>query len=418
MTIRRDMRLMVLAVGLCGWLATARGAGNVVEESGEAKWYVSVSPGALVFEGDEEVESGFQLTTRLGYDYSDWWSFEASLMIAPRLDENKRFDLETGQWVSRLEETAGPGVHDTWALGLGVDGLFHFTRWERFWPYLTLGAGVTWYADELQDGRTAPALRLGCGFMYHFNDEWAVRGDLRTFPAGEDTDWNGTVDFGVRWTPGARLGPRLRAVGGPLDSDGDGLLDSYELQIKTDPFNPDTDGDGLQDGEEVNRYKTDPLNPDTDYDGLKDGEEVKKYGTDPLVRDTDKGGVADGHEVIEDNTNPLDPSDDLMLVELYIQFEYDKWDIKPQYFPELDKIVKVLKRNPDATARIEGHADRSRKSVASYNKRLSERRATAVMNYLVGQGISSRRLKAVGYGFERPKAPNDPKVGNPVNRRV
>lgn len=408
----------LIFAAMCLALSGLTRAEDVIEESSEPRWYLSVSPGMLMLEGDEEVESGFQVTTRLGYDYSDWWSFEFSLMVAPKLDENMRFDLANQQWVSRLEETAGPGVHDTWAVGLGLDGLFHFTRWERFDPYLTLGAGVTYYGEELQDGRTLMAFRFGAGFMYHFNDEWAVRADARCFAAGEDTDWNGTVDLGVRWTPGARLGPRIRAVAGPLDSDGDGLLDAYELQIGTDPFNPDTDGDRLQDGEEVNRYKTDPKNPDTDYDGLTDGEEVKKYSTDPLVRDTDKGGVADGHEVIEDKTNPLDPADDLMLIELYIQFEYDKWDIKPQYFPELDKIVKVLKRNPDSTARIEGHADRSRKSVASYNKRLSERRATAVLNYLVANGISSRRLKAVGYGFERPKAANDPLVGNPLNRRV
>ncbi|HOZ56208.1 MAG: hypothetical protein BWY51_00863 [Parcubacteria group bacterium ADurb.Bin316] len=60
-----------------------------------------------------------------------------------------------------------------------------------------------------------------------------------------------------------------------IDSDQDGLTDSEEASLGTDPLNPDTDGDGLFDREEVRVFKTDPLNPDTDGDGFKDGEEVR-----------------------------------------------------------------------------------------------------------------------------------------------
>lgn len=67
-----------------------------------------------------------------------------------------------------------------------------------------------------------------------------------------------------------------------LDSDGDGLLNTDEVGMGTDPFNPDTDGDGLLDGEEVLVYATNPLNRDTDCDGMSDGEEVQN-GTSPLV---------------------------------------------------------------------------------------------------------------------------------------
>jgi outer membrane protein OmpA-like peptidoglycan-associated protein len=264
-----------------------------------------------------------------------------------------------------------------------------------------------------------PAVRVGGGVMYHFNDEWAIRADGRTFVAGNDTEINGIIDGGVVWTWGARVPPKFRAVGGPLDSDGDGLTDSMELELGTDPYDPDTDKDGLTDGEEVNEYKTDPLNPDTDWDGLKDGPEVHSHRTDPLDRDTDDGGVADGHEVIEDGTDPLVGADDLILFELYIRFDYDKADIKPEFFPQLDIIGKVLTRNPEATARIEGHADRNKKSKARYNQRLSERRARAVMTYLASSwSIAESRMEVEGYGFTRPKAENDPEIGNPVNRRV
>jgi outer membrane protein OmpA-like peptidoglycan-associated protein len=205
---------------------------------------------------------------------------------------------------------------------------------------------------------------------------------------------------------------------GPRDSDGDGLLDTEELSIGTDPYDPDTDKDGLTDGQEVRIYHTDPLNPDTDYDFLKDGEEVFTYKTDPLKQDTDNGGVIDGHEVLEDNTNPLNPKDDLVMYTLHIEFDTDKADIKPEYFSQINIIGKVLKRNPNATAVIEGHADKRKNSKYQYNMSLSQARAKAVLEYLVKYGIDKKRLKAVGYGFTRQIAPNDPINGNPKNRRV
>jgi hypothetical protein len=81
--------------------------------------------------------------------------------------------------------------------------------------------------------------------------------------------------------------------GGSLDSDFDGLADSDEIALGTDPFNPDTDGDGLGDGEEFNTQGTNPLLSDTDGDGLDDGFEVFNTGTDPLSSDTDADDVGD-----------------------------------------------------------------------------------------------------------------------------
>lgn len=94
------------------------------------------------------------------------------------------------------------------------------------------------------------------------------------------------------------------------DSDGDGLLNSYELLIGTDPNDPDTDNDGLSDGQEVQIHGTDPLNPDTDGDGLSDSMEVNTTNTDPLVADSDGDGLSDGAEVNTYNTNPNDTDSD------------------------------------------------------------------------------------------------------------
>lgn len=397
---------MVL-VGLFG------GSSFAQEQSIDANWYVSAGLGMVGYEGDEPVNDAFMLSLRLGYDYGQWWSFEGALGIVPKLDEN--FRNSYGERISMLYETSG--VHDTYSLRPSFDALFHFTRWERLDPFLTLGIGCVWYADKVDGTSFDTSVRGGGGVMYHFNDEWAVRADARSFIIGEDTEANITLDAGVVWNWGAGVDPIIKAQQGFIDSDGDRLSDAKEGQLGTDPYNPDTDGDKLNDGDEVIDFKTDPLNPDSDWDGLKDGAEVHVHKTDPNNRDTDGGGVADGHEVLDDFTDPLDPADDLQLIDLYIPFDYDKAIIKSEYFDKLDIVAKVLKRDPKSTAVIEGHADKKPKSDKAYNQKLSERRAKAVLNYLVKEGIAASRLKAKGFGFSRPKAPNGPN-GNPINRRV
>ena len=103
------------------------------------------------------------------------------------------------------------------------------------------------------------------------------------------------------------------AISGQEDTDGDGLINSEEAQIGTDPLNPDTDGDGLGDGEEVKTYRTNPLAPDTDSDGLGDGDEVHNRRTDPLNPDTDADQLMDGDEITR-NTDPLNPDTDADLL--------------------------------------------------------------------------------------------------------
>ncbi len=87
------------------------------------------------------------------------------------------------------------------------------------------------------------------------------------------------------------------------DSDGDGLSDSEEATLGTDPNNPDTDGDLISDGVEVKIGMTDPLDDDTDDDGIIDGnEDLNRNGitepgeTSPLKADTDGDGILDGTE--------------------------------------------------------------------------------------------------------------------------
>ena len=375
----------------------------------EAPWTASVGAGLMTFEGDEPVQDGMYLSLRGGYDYTARWTLEGLFDFAPTLKNNTFTD-------GRYQVS-----NDVYAIRLGLDVLYHLRniRDMRFDPFLAAGGVLTFYEEDLGHGSMEPSLLVGGGLFYHFNDAWALRGDVRVGVAGVETDFNSFWSAGVTYRFGTGVEPAYKVAGGELDSDGDGLLDKEEVQIGTDPYDPDTDKDGLSDGEEVKVYKSDPLNPDTDWDGLKDGAEALTYKTNPLERDTDHGGVADGHEVIEDNTDPLNPADDLQLFTLNIEFDYDKAILKPMYFDQLDVIIKVLQRDTEATARVEGHADKRKKSDYEYNIKLSERRAKSVVDYLVDVGgIDRTRLTYKGYGFTRPVAPNDTEANMQKNRRT
>lgn len=381
-----------------------------------APWYGTVGLSYFHPEGDAEYDENVGLYGKVGYSLNAWWAVEAGLDYLPILDARPAEELNMPDYA--LED-------DTWALRLGVDVLLHLRALEnrRLDPFLRLGPSVTFLGDDVQNGKTQLGLGAGAGMFYHFNDSWALRGDLVATVQGENTEFTGLLELGVSYRFGAEkiVAPQFLVDAGPgdVDSDGDGLFDKDEAVIGTDPFNPDTDGDGLSDGDEHFKIKTDPLNPDSDFDGLKDGAEVLTYKTNPLDIDTDKGGVSDGHEVIEDGTNPLDPADDLQKFSLLIEFDYDKSFIRPQYFTDLEPVIKVLKRDPGATVRVEGHADKRKRSTREYNQRLSERRANAVKDYLVqNSGISPDNVTAVGYGFDRPVAPNDTEENMQKNRRT
>ncbi len=84
-----------------------------------------------------------------------------------------------------------------------------------------------------------------------------------------------------------------------------------------------------------------------------------------------------------------------------IFYDFDKATLRPESAEALDQLVALLNENPNVTIELSAHTDY--RGSEEYNKRLSQRRAESVVNYLIEHGIASDRLTPVGYGKERPK---------------
>jgi OOP family OmpA-OmpF porin len=258
----------------------------------------------------------------------------------------------------------------------------------------------------------------------------------------------------------------------PGDCDGDGILDpddkcpcekdggaeNYNGFQDEDgcPEDPDTDGDGLTDSkdscvllpEDKDAYLDEDGCPelDNDLDTVLDQNDKDATGKSCANDPEDPDGFEDADGCPEPDNDkdtvpdledqcPMEPgpaggdkpgcpkkpalaivTDKEIKIMQQIHFEFDKDKIKPESFPILDAVSDILVQNPKIRLEIQGHTDN--KGSAVYNKKLSDRRAAAVLKYLVAKGIDAGRLTSFGYGLERPIADNKTDQGRALNRRV
>ncbi|HBG71905.1 MAG: hypothetical protein A2W93_04980 [Bacteroidetes bacterium GWF2_43_63] len=99
-----------------------------------------------------------------------------------------------------------------------------------------------------------------------------------------------------------------------------------------------------------------------------------------------------------------------------VYFEFDKTELLPYSFAELNKIYNILVQYPKMTIEISGHTDVI--GTERYNQALSEARAKSVLEYLYNKGIALTRMKYIGNGSRLPIADNNLPEGRKLNRRV
>jgi len=316
---------------------------------------------------------------------------------------------------------AGPSglgvVSDRSALGNDIDLGFHFGGGLKFffnrWTALRLDVRDTLTARRgVADGVVhSPEVLLGFSITL-------LRKKAEPKPEPSDRDKDGILDKDDECPdePGV---PEYNGCPIP-DTDGDGILDPDDEcvdvpgvpEYKGCPI-PDTDGDGILDPDDecvdepgVPEYNGCPI-PDTDGDGIFDDKDACIEEPETVNQFEDDDGCPDTvPETVKQFTGVIEG----------IYFDSNRATIKAKSKPKLDNAVKVLKEYESLRLEISGHTDS--RGDDDYNRDLSQRRADAVKQYMVDQGIDASRLQTRGVGEDAPLDTNKTKKGRAKNRRI
>jgi len=360
------MNKKILTAALLGGLAFAQAASA---QEFDDRWYLTGSAGFNFQDGDRGTNDAPFATLGLGKFISPNWSLDGELNY-----QNPNFDNNQDQNWSQY--------------GVSLDLRRHFIKEGRGWnPYLLAGLGYQKSEEEYLSGAELKdrkdgnlAAKVGVGLQTTFEKRVAVRAELAyradfddqsiaPAQARNEQDWFGDVLASVGVV--IPLGPAPVAAVAPAPA-----------PVAPSCADLDDDGDGVN-------------NCDDKCPNSQPGQTIGPDGC-PVPVSIDLKGV---------------------------NFDFDKSNLRPDAVAILSEASEILKRYPDLRVEVAGHTDS--KGTDAYNQKLSERRATAVYNYLTQNGVDAGRLQGpIGYGESRPIAPNtnpdgsDNPEGRAKNRRT
>ena len=409
----------------------------------------------------EEVEKGLELGLQGGF----CWDFEPDVQEP---GPGVLVGLEIGYdltWVFRIKggftssfysavqkSSNGTALPMDWESHLVWGGAsLALLATDRFYAYVQAGIGYLAASPGRVDtyevsGPDDVAIMAGGGIEYytslrHFSV--ALEANVTYLPIRNDVSI--AIFPVVRYTFGVG---QVRIVKPPKDRDHDGVPDDKDKcpdvwgpETNDGCPEPDTDGDGVIDREDHCPEEPGPasnsgcpLEPDTDGDGVKDSldrcPEIKGPVAKEGCPDADDDGIPDHIDKCPEKKGKVEndgcPSKSHVKVRIRsesielrekIHFEFGKARIKKKSHSILNQVAATLMEHPEIRKlQVQGHTDS--KGPAAYNRRLSQRRAQAVVNYLVGKNIKRKRLVAKGFGESKPLASNKTKRGRSMNRRV
>lgn len=234
----------------------------------------------------------------------------------------------------------------------------------RFKPFVVSGLG-----NSNIDGENDSIWDIGAGLRLPLNERWTWRTSIRNYYAlGRDFE---DQDFGIDTTLVYRFGGSRKSMASSNEPPREGIQEVVAVA-------------------------------DADRDGVPDANDL--CSDTPRSYAVDKDGCPIAIE-------------EVARVELLVNFDFDRSEVKEQYLPEIESVARFMEQYPDRVVELEGHTDS--RGTDAYNLGLSQRRAEAVMAELVGRfGISPSRVSAKGFGESQPIESNDSAQGRAENRRV
>ena len=315
---------------------------SAYSEIKEGSFEVSPFGGYNFFESDQNLKNRPILGGRLGYNFTKHIGIEAVVeSIYTRVDDRSITNTKEGEYRSPMNKVKLLFYH--------LDLVYHFMPDGKFNPFIVAGFGGANYRPRISDNDMG-AFNVGVGAKYWLADRVALRFDVRDYMVTEifqETYHNVGATIGITF-----------ALGGK----------AKKAEAKPEP-------------EPVAEAKSEP----------KAAEPVVILVSEPKVE----------KKVIALAAQPKIEEKIIILAFEDIHFDFDKSTLTPEAQAILKRNIQILKENPKSNIRLAGYTSAS--GTDEYNQKLSERRAKAVRDYLVEEGIvKPDRLTEIGYGETRP----------------
>jgi OOP family OmpA-OmpF porin len=350
----RYMKTTKLVLALAA-AGLALGSTSVVADA-DQPWHVTGQVGGMKLDSSRNTR-----------DDDVWWSLGFGRFFGNNFSLDVEYDEFNGTYRDYNANISG-ATFDQWGLkNIGVMGRYHFGD-GTLRPYLAAGVGYLSHRNINHEGDNL-STSLGLGLAGKLATHWSASAQIL---------WRGDNDgASIRGRSG--YSDWIYSIGLSFDFGGKAAAPAPAAASEAPPPPP-------------------PPNPDLDGDGVPN-ERDKCPNTRP-------GAVVD-----------LDGCEVEAVIELEgVNFDFDKATIRPEGIAILNGAAALLQKHERVVVEVAGHTD----SVGSeeYNQGLSERRANAVKDYLISQGVTASRLTARGYGELQPIASNDTEEGRAENRRV
>jgi OOP family OmpA-OmpF porin len=435
-------------------LFTLVAVSNVNAQDENNPWVVGFGLNNVDFYGGDDFSD--QIKDLMGN--SDWNVLPSISRITVEKYLEKGFSLQFAGSLNKITTVSAKDDVDFLYYSLGANVKYDLNNLigetpQWFDPYVYLGGDYV-SADSNSEGM----LNVGVGFNTWFNDNIGLsfqtgtkKGFSNQVKAHYQSSLSLVVKFGGKDTDGDGVYDKKDACpevaglvefNGCPDADGDGIKDSDDACLNVAGLAamngcPDADGDGIADKDDMcpNSKGTKANNgcPDTDGDGLVDKDDKCASVAGPAANagcpwpDTDGDSVLDKDDkcpsvagiASEGGCPEVISNEAQMGMNAFaeaILFNTGRASFKAGVTEVLDGMLAIINEYPTAEFAIKGFTDTI--GSASNNLKLSDKRANAVRDYLVENGIAASKLTAEGFGEENPIDTNMNRAGRANNRRV
>ncbi|RPI18867.1 MAG: hypothetical protein EHM58_03805 [Ignavibacteriae bacterium] len=358
---------------------------------GKAFFFVSDRPG------------GTGEFNRSGYPFHGDIQGNTDIYVCVKNDSGWSAPINLGTYVNTPYSERSPFLHpDGRTLYFSSDGFYGLGELDVFKTVRLNDTSWTEWGKPVNLGKDINT--SGTDIAYKIS----TKGELAYFSTNYSGGEGGYDIYSITLPPEARPQRNVVAVKGKVTDENDNPLDA---NINWADISSNTN---------VGALKSDPVTGD--YIIVLPVGKVYSYFADK------QGYYSVSNEVnLSDKTEYSEMNVDIKMIAVKsleetaiklnnIYFDFDKYDLKPESFSELERVYKFLTDNPEIKVEISAHTD----AIGSeeYNMGLSQKRAQSVVDYLISIGINQDRLIAKGYGKSQPVADNGTEEGRALNRRV